>query len=134
MGQMSEDEAAIAEFLAGYPPEIAAICQRLRALLAQVAPEAREVLVARQNHLAYSASGKPSERIVYICPLREWVRLGFYYGGALDELADAVGLLEGAGKRLRHVKVRTLAKAEAPELARLLAAGWQAGRVALARR
>ncbi|HEX5571184.1 MAG TPA: hypothetical protein VFX31_07355, partial [Ktedonobacterales bacterium] len=131
-GLMSGQEAAIAVFLAGYPPEIAAICQQLRALVARVAPDAREVLVARQNHIAYAVSDRLSARIAYICPLRAWVRLGFYYGGALDDLPDAAGLLEGEGKRLRHVKVRTLAQAEAPALAWLLAAGWAAGAAALA--
>ncbi|MGH2501926.1 MAG: hypothetical protein ACRDID_05335 [Ktedonobacterales bacterium] len=127
----ASDEAAIAAFLAGYPPQIAAICPRLRALVAQVAPGARETLVAHHNHIAYSASGKPSERIAYICPLREWVRLGLDYGGALD---DPAGLLEGEGKRLRHVKVRTLEQAEAAALAPLLAAGWAAGEATLAKR
>lgn len=127
----AQDEAAIAAFLAGYPPQIAALCQRLRALVAQVAPDAREVLVARHNHIAYALSDMPSERIAYICPLREWVRLGFYYGAALD---DPAGLLEGEGKRLRHVKVRTHEQAEAAALAPLLAAGWAAGEAALAER
>lgn len=126
---MPASEAAVAAFLTGYPPQIAAICQRLRALVAQVAPDAREVLVARHNHIAYALSDKPRERIAYICLLREWVRLGFYYGGALD---DPMRLLEGEGKRLRHVKVRTLEQAAA--LAPLLAAGWAAGEAALVAR
>lgn len=126
---MPASEAAVAAFLTGYPPQIAAICQRLRALVAQVAPDAREVLVARHNHIAYALSDMPSERIAYICLLREWVRLGFYYGGALD---DPMRLLEGEGKRLRHVKVRTLEQAAA--LAPLLAAGWTAGEAARAAR
>jgi hypothetical protein len=125
------DEAAIVAFLAGYPPQIAAICQRLRALVEQAAPDAREVLVARHNHIAYALSDRPSERIVYICPMREWARLGFYYGGALD---DPAGLLEGEGKRLRHVKAPTQEQAEAAALAPLLAAGWAAGEAALAKR
>ena len=31
------------------------------------------------------------------------MNLGFYYGA---ELADPTGLMEGTGKKLRHVKVR----------------------------
>ena len=34
---------------------------------------------------------------------RDHVNLGFYYGAALE---DPEGLLEGTGKKLRHVKVR----------------------------
>lgn len=116
---MPANEDDIAAFLADYPPPMAAICQRLRAL------------VARHNHIAYSPSDSPGWRIAYICPLREWARLGLDYGGALD---DPAGLLVGEGKRMRHVKARTLEHAEAPELARLLAAGWAAGKAAVATR
>jgi hypothetical protein len=34
---------------------------------------------------------------------RAHVNVGFFFGAALDDPAD---LLEGAGKRMRHVKVR----------------------------
>ncbi|HEX2346929.1 MAG TPA: hypothetical protein VHI51_00705 [Ktedonobacterales bacterium] len=127
-------DEAIATFLAGYPPQMATICQRLRAQVAQVAqtaPDAHEVLVARHNHIVYSPSARPGWRIAYICPLREWAPLGLDYGGALD---DPAGLLICEGQRMRHVKARMLEQAEAPELARLLAAGWAAGEAAVAAR
>jgi hypothetical protein len=61
------------------------------------------------------------EGTIYICPMQEYVRLGFYYGG---ELADPAHLLVGEGKRLRHVKVRTLADACQPALEQLVRAAW----------
>jgi hypothetical protein len=46
---------------------------------------------------------KTSEHFCYIGAHREHVNLGFYYGA---ELPDPKGLLEGTGKKLRHIKVR----------------------------
>lgn len=53
----------------------------------------------------------------YICPMPEYVRLGFYYEGALP---DPKGLLQGGGKRLRHIKMYSLADVERPEVRRLI--------------
>lgn len=108
-------------FLAGYPPAMRAISQRLRTLVIGAMPQASEVLYARHNHIGYSFNGKMSERILYICPMRAYVRLGFMYGGRLD---DPVHLLEGVGKRLRHVKVRTLHEADSPALRQLVVTAW----------
>ena len=41
----------IEEFLAGYPPEVQATCQELRAMVKGAMAEAVEVLYARDNHL-----------------------------------------------------------------------------------
>jgi hypothetical protein len=109
------------EFLAGYPADVQAIGQILRALVKRARPDAIEVLYTRQNHFDYSLSGKMREGIVYICPLQDYVRLGFYYGG---DLVDPTHLLVGEGKRLRHVKVRTLADAREPALEQLVRAAW----------
>ena len=39
----------------------------------------------------------------YVDAFSAHVNLGFFHGAALD---DPAGLLEGAGKRMRHVKIR----------------------------
>ena len=52
-------------------------------------------------------------------PIRGYVNLGFYQGA---ELADPKRLLEGTGKGLRHVKIRTLADANRPPVRALVAA------------
>lgn len=128
---MPESEEAIAAFLANYPPEIRAICQRLRDMVARQAPGAIETLFARHNTIGYALSENRRDLILYICPLAGWVRLGFYYGGGL---ADPDHLIEGAGKRLRHSKVRALEQASDPALAQVTAAAWMAGVEALAGR
>ena len=39
----------------------------------------------------------------YVDAFRAHVNVGFFYGAALD---DPAGMLEGTGKRMRHVKIR----------------------------
>lgn len=60
---------------------------------------------------------KMSEAAVYVMPMADRVNFGFYHGAALE---DPAGLLEGTGKRLRHMKVRSLAEADDPALRTLV--------------
>src|SRR5438552_3699905 len=106
----------IDQFFAGYPPEVQAISRKLRVMMnSAMPPEAREVLYATQNHVGYLWSASRGDMICYICPMRDYVRLGFMYGGFLP---DPEGMLVGTGKRLRHVKVRTLQGADDPAIER----------------
>lgn len=113
---------AIEAFLAGYPPEMQAISRVLRAMvISTMPPQARELLFASQNHFAYCLSESRADCICYICPLKEYVRLGFMFG---SHLPDPDHMLVGEGKRLRHVKVRTLEAAHHPALKGLVEAAW----------
>ena len=58
-----------------------------------------------------------SEGYAYILPHKNWVNLGFYKGA---ELPDPAALLEGTGKKLRHVKVRSIQDADQPQLRTLI--------------
>jgi len=62
---------------------------------------------------------KMSEHYAYIAPQTEHVNLGFYHGAVLK---DPTGLLAGAGKNLRHVKIRSLSEVSKKELGDLLQA------------
>ena len=108
-------------FFAGYPPDVQAISRKLRAMVRGTMPEANEVLFARHNHIGYSFTESMHDRVCYICPLQDYVRLGFDFGG---HLADPERMLEGTGKRMRHVKVRTLKEADNPVLKQLVEAAW----------
>ncbi|HEY6539733.1 MAG TPA: DUF1801 domain-containing protein, partial [Ktedonobacteraceae bacterium] len=61
------------------------------------------------------------DTICYICPLKDYVRLGFMYG---TNLPDPHQLLTGEGQRLRHVKVRTNEEAKNPALKQLVEDAW----------
>jgi hypothetical protein len=109
------------EFLKSYPPEVQAICRKLHALVKSAMPEAYEHLYASQNHISYSNSESARDEMIYLVPMKDYVRLGFFWGG---NLPDPDHLLIGAGKRLRHVKVRTLDEAGLPALKGLIEAAW----------
>jgi len=111
----------IEAFFAGYPPEVQAISRALRAMVQRAMPQANEILFAKQNHIAYSFSKSRNDTISYICPLKDYARLGFMYG---TSLADPHRMLIGEGKRLRHVKVRTIEEASNPALQYLVETAW----------
>jgi len=58
----------------------------------------------------------------YVDAFSAHVNLGFFHGAALD---DPAGLLEGAGKRMRHVKVRWGRPVDAAALNALVAAAYR---------
>jgi hypothetical protein len=58
-----------------------------------------------------------SEHLCYIGAHRAHVNLGFYRGA---ELPDPEGLMEGTGKRLRHIKVRDPEQVGRPALRRYI--------------
>lgn len=70
----------------------------------------------------YSVSASPIDRICYIAPQKKgYVNLGFFFGATLS---DPEHLLTGEGKRMRHVKVRSVEEARSPKLEKLIAATW----------
>jgi Domain of unknown function (DU1801) len=73
---------------------------------------------------------KLTEHYAYIGVQKEHVNVGFYHGVAL---VDSSGLMEGTGKSLRHVKVRTLAEVGRPALLRLIRAARRERERALSR-
>lgn len=92
------------ELLTGRPPEIVDLARHLRDLIAAVHPDATEVPRVGEGVAAYGwGEKKMSESYAYIAPQRGWVNLGFYHGALLD---DPLGIVEGTGARIRHVKVR----------------------------
>ncbi len=93
---------------------------RLRDRINEVYPDVTEVPRPGEQHAGYGIGPKAiTEIFAYICPLKDYVRLGFYYGGWLP---DPAKLLVGEGKRLRHVKIYSLEEAERPEVADLIRA------------
>jgi hypothetical protein len=100
--------------------EVAPLAYRLRGLIARVYPDVIEVPRPAEHHAQYGiGTSRGSEIFAYICPLKDYVRLGFHYGG---QLTDPKRLLQGTGKRLRHIKIYSQADADRPEVRRLLQA------------
>ncbi len=93
---------------------------RLREIILSIHPDAVEVVRLGDKAATYGVGPKKmSEGYTYILPYKSWVNLGFYQGA---NLPDPDGLLEGTGKKLRHIKIRSLADADDPKLQPLIEA------------
>ncbi len=57
----------------------------------------------------------------YVNSFKKHVNVGFFHGAALK---DAAGLLEGSGKRMRHVKLKPGAELNAAALSDLIDAAY----------
>jgi hypothetical protein len=106
------------DVFAACPIEVTGIATELRSVILQIHPEA--VIVSRPGDRAVNfghGEKKMSEAYAYLMPQKDRVNLGFYWGAILP---DPLGLLEGTGANLRHVKVRTIASAKSPEVMKLI--------------
>lgn len=112
----------VKEFLSNYPNQIRMITEELRHMARRAMPRANEFLY--YDAVNYSLSDSPLERICYISPAQNQVTLGFLFGASLD---DQHHLLQGIGKRARHIKIRTLEEAKNPALKGLVKAAWNDG-------
>lgn len=106
------------EALSGSSSDVQEIARRLRKLIIDIYPDVVEVPWPKQKIIGYGVGPKKmSEHFCYIGAHREHVNLGFYYGA---DLPDPNELLEGTGKKLRHIKVREVEKIAQPALNALL--------------
>lgn len=105
------------------------IVRKLREVIFETDPEACEVVRLGDRAATYGVGPKKmSEGYCYIMPHKRWVNLGFYKGVGLD---DPEGLLEGTGKNLRHVKIKTPDDAGLPAVRELIRAAFRERRSAL---
>jgi len=99
-------------------PGMRPIARRLREIVVEVDPDTVEVVRLGDRAATYGVGPKKmSEGYAYILPHKNWVNLGFYMGAILP---DPAGLMEGTGKKLRHVKVRSVGDAGRQEIHVLL--------------
>jgi hypothetical protein len=116
--QSDTSRGTFADVIHNSPATMTAIAHQLRDLIAEVYPDVVEIPKPAEQHAEYAIGrGKANQVFGYICPMAQYVRLGFYYGGSLP---DPEGLLVGSGKRLRHVKLYTAAEAERPAIRALI--------------
>ena len=106
------------EILDAASPALRPVCITLRSLVA--AEHAGFVEVVWPNHKIASFGVGPkkmTQHYAYIAVQSSHINLGFYHGASL---ADPSGLLEGTGKKLRHIKIRDQASAKIGAIAKLL--------------
>jgi hypothetical protein len=108
-------EADVERLLADHPPELQAIERALRSTIRAEFPDAFEQVDFPDRLIAFGRSQKMSGFLFAIIAHASWVNLQLADGA---DLADPTGLIEGTGKRIRHVKVRSVEAASvAPVLA-----------------
>ena len=105
------------DFLASYPSDISALARQARLLILDVIPEAIEQVDIPAKLIAYGYDRTYTGTICGIAMQKSYVNLMFARG---TELPDPDGLLEGTGKKARHVKIRTSDDVSKPAVRALL--------------
>jgi hypothetical protein len=114
-----QGDAEVQALLKNYTPEVRGVALRTRELLATEMPDAVEQVKPGWKVIQYGGTASMQAQIIVIQPQKEWVNLGFAHG---SELPDPTGLLEGTGKGIRHVRLRTLKDVERPQVRALVKA------------
>ena len=106
------------DIVASAKPALRPVCISLRRTIAALHEEVVEVAWRRQRIASFGIGPrKMSDHYAYIAVHASHVNLGFYHGA---NLKDRAGLLEGTGKRLRHVKIQDVAAARGPAIVAIL--------------
>jgi len=92
--------AILEQWLVGVRPEHRDLAVSLHRLLMDVQP--RLTMTLKWRNPAYALDGK---LFFYLAGQRDYVQLGLYNGA---QFTDPHGLVEGTGKRLRHIKIAEL--------------------------
>jgi hypothetical protein len=98
-------EADVDRLLAEHTAELQAIERALRTTIRVEFPDAVEQVDFSNKLIAFGRSMRMRGLLFAIIAHKEWVNLQLADGA---ELADPDGLIEGTGKRIRHVKIRSV--------------------------
>ncbi len=112
-----ESKADFDKLLTRYSHDIRTIATKMRVSVLKVFPDALEKTYWGWSNTWYGFSGKSKDMVFSINPIKPYVQLYFLRG---SELSDPDGLLEGTGKKLRHVNIRSAAELKSPKLIRLM--------------
>lgn len=111
-----ERDPAIERWMKGHAGELGAIARQWLAAMRKCGDEVREVL---HDGCANACLGDVP--FAYVGVSTAHVNVGFFYGVAL---ADPAGLLQGSGKRMRHVKLKPGTAMNDAALERLIEAAY----------
>lgn len=108
----------IDSFLADYPDNIRQLALKLRDLILKELPSMIEQVDAPSKIIAYGYDKTYKGSVCAIAPYQSHINLMFSKGAVLP---DPDGLLEGTGKKARHIKIRTDDNINQPAVHTLLA-------------
>lgn len=92
------------ENLASHAPEVQAAARALEAVIREEVPDVVVQYDPGNGLLAFGRSMKMRDLLFALIPHGRWVNLQLADGAILP---NPDGLIEGTGKRIRHVKVRS---------------------------
>lgn len=99
-------------------PMLRPVCEALRQLVATQDEGFYEVVWPNLKIASFGVGPKKmTQHYAYIAVQPSHINLGFYHGASLR---DPSGLLDGAGKELRHIKVHDVAHVKSPEVRALV--------------
>lgn len=106
---------ALIKFLKPYDSGVQKLALQLRAqVLKELAPCYENIYDAYSAvAIGYGSSERFTDGICHIAVYAKHVNLGFNYGASLD---DPAGVLQGTGKRIRHITIKTPADLARPEI------------------
>lgn len=98
-------EADVDKLLGEHTAELGAIERALRATIRREFPDAVEQVDFGNKLIAFGRSMKMRGLLFAIIAHKSWVNLQLADGA---ELPDPNGMVEGTGKRIRHIKIRSV--------------------------
>jgi hypothetical protein len=110
-------EADVDRLLAEHSPELQAIERALRTTIRARFPDAVEQVDFGNKLIAFGRSMKIRGLLFAIIAHKGHVNLQLADGAALP---DPHGLIEGTGKRIRHVKIRSVEAASSPPVVAII--------------
>jgi hypothetical protein len=120
-------DETIDELFPTTPIAVRAILTEIRRMVRDALPDVTEIFY--HGALGYSLTASEFDLILYVMPQNGYANLGFYHGAGLP---DPLGLLEGSGKRMRHIKIKSVSAAQNAALIPLVQAAWRQGLIAVA--
>lgn len=115
-GGQAQDHA-IDEWLSGEPNHLYAIARKLFAQIRDCGADVRELL-----HDGCPTACVEDAAFAYVNVFKAHVNLGFFHGADLD---DPLHLLEGTGKRMRHIKFKPGCEPDSGAVSALIAAAYR---------
>ena len=122
----------ISAFLAKYSPEVRSELRAARTRLRSMFPRGYELVYDNYNALVFgfSPTESTSEAFISVAGYPKWVTLFFLRG---VDLHDPKGLLQGAGKQVRSIRLNSARQLAQPAVKALIAQAMEPHREALRR-
>jgi hypothetical protein len=115
----SEDALAFDRHLEATAPDVADIARALRVTVLECMPDAVETFDASDGLLAIGTGRSMPDFLFAIIPHKAHVNLQLADG---VDLPNPEGRIEGTGKRIRHVKIRSVEAASSPAVVAIVEA------------